>query len=216
MREEQRDALFPPRPPAVPPKPEDVRILWVDFEATSADPRTARPLELAAALTDGAGSVLDSWGSMLWRYPKSARERMDDGARAMHEASGLADLCFVRGPGDALLDAEPPAFLDFLRGVVAGCAGVSVIDRWLGGRNVHYDHAILQRIAAPLLGALSYRHMDTGVLERACAMSGGYVSMGRRAPPADPGTHRAADDVRHAVEFYRWFVCAPPVDGNLR
>lgn len=171
-------------------------VLWVDVETTGPDPATALPLELAACVTRVDGTIITEVKHWAWIYPRSWRGELER-ETAMHAAwidSILSDTttrpCVPNVEG-GLFELWRDAH---------HVAEIEEGDRLpLGGKNVHYDRAVLLRVA-PIFTAslLSYRNVDTKILSM----------IGVPEIPATPGfpavepAHRAKADVLSAISQY--------------
>lgn len=119
-------------------------ILWVDVETTGADPATALPLEIAAAITNLKGDIVSEIKHRRWIYPRSWRGMLE-AETAMH--AGWIEECLsdtVRWPCVPRLDMDLfNLWID--AHVTAELEPKRALRLPLGGKNVGYDRSVLLR-----------------------------------------------------------------------
>lgn len=173
-------------------------ILWVDVETTGADPATALPLEIAAAITNIKGDIVSEIRHRRWIYPRSWRGMLE-AETAMH--AGWIEECLsdtVRWPCVPQLDMDLfNLWVD--AHVTAELEPKRALRLPLGGKNVAYDRSVLLRVAPVFSGSLlSYRNVDTKILDVAGLPE---VIQTPGFPPIGPA-HRAKADVLTAITHY--------------
>ena len=177
-------------------------LLWVDLETSGLDPHKCDIVEAAWAITPlkyeedpvflVQSMVLFADSHTLW----------EDGARKMHQASGLYDECrlctsYVEGGVQTLrvLDSAMQKSLDAVTG-----EGTTV---YLAGSSVHFDMAFLRVHLPNVAKRLHYRLFDVSAVKLF------MESRGHEFNPRESKPHRAAADIRASFALYH--LCA-----NLR
>lgn len=166
-------------------------FLILDLETTGLDPVADKICEVAWTTTKGDlkfpmtifSRVVTPYGDMLDRI------EANDVVKHMHTESGLLDA--LTGEGTKRLSAIEDEILDHLdRRSKDG-------ETWhLVGASIHFDQRYIERYMPRLFRRLHHRMLDTSSVK----LFLGSVNIEIDAPLND-NPHRAANDVREAVEW---------------
>ena len=179
------------------------RLVWIDLEMTGLDPTTDEIVEIAAIVTDGELTELDSGISLVVRPPDLAiLDGMDEVVVRMHtESSLLEDI-----PGGVPLAEAGDAVLAYVRRHVAEARRAP-----LAGSSVYVDRGFLARYLPELDEYLHYRLVDVSTIKE---LARRWYPRTYFNAPAKTGGHRALADIRESIaelRYYRQtlFVAAP-------
>ena len=184
-------------------------LLWLDLETTGLDPARGFILEAGWIMTSRTPWLESDWGSPRYSavlpFDLDAAP-LDDGVRAMHQASGLRDEC------RALFDQghlEYPRTLRKIEDDILDTLG-SPVDApeapYLAGASVHFDLAWL-RVHMPRVAArVSYRVYDVSAMVLFCRSLGMPKPEELKNKP-----HRTLPDLDNAIGLAR--RCAEWLDG---
>lgn len=164
---------------------------WIDTETSGlGDPADGDLFELAIVVTDTTLQAVGRFSTLIRPQHADWDERLEDGARALHDANGLLDELHA-GVGLALEDADAAASA-WLRSL-AGDAPLI-----LGGSSVAYDRAWLAAKTPQLFGRLHHRSVDVTSLWLFLTRSAGVADL-----RVSGGAHRALADIEDSLQTAR-------------
>lgn len=184
------------------------KLCWIDLETTGLDANEEVPLELALAISDESGRVLDVFSTLVHDETSEYNERITAAKKhefvgTMHESSGLWDELDNREVhGYRTLhnaDKAAVAWLDKLGVPKLPLAGSSIgsLDRPFVLR--HF----------PLLNArLHYRNIDVSTLKELCKVLNPslYEKMQAEYAKEHKESHRAVDDIFDSIAEYVSYI----------
>jgi oligoribonuclease len=167
-------------------------FLFLDMEFSGLDPRINKPLEIAAIAADARLRQLGKYHSVFYW------DEIDfsDWSERTHAVSGLLDQ-IVDGKEADEIDAELCSFTRSLPGDIV-----------LAGQSVYVDREWIKHYLPHFASKLNHRMLDLTTLDMLLENLG--CSMRHRS-----NTHRAADDVKSALESARHYMKSLSYDASL-
>ena len=144
---------------AIPARPNEFNLVWIDMEMTGLDPDTDRIIEVAAVVTDANLNILAQGPVFAIHQPDEILDGMDAWNKGTHGRSGLIDR--VRASTITEADAEV-ALVDFLRHFVP--PGKSP----MCGNTICQDRRFMARGMKKLEAFFHYRNLDVSTLKELC------------------------------------------------
>jgi oligoribonuclease len=170
------------------------RLVWIDLEMTGLDPARDEIVEIAAIVTDGELTELDSGISFVVRpADMSLLDAMDEVVVRMHTESDLLDDI----PGGVPLGQAATAVLDYVRGHVPEARRAP-----LAGSSVYVDRGFLARYAPELDAHMHYRLIDVSSIKE---LARRWYPRAYYNAPEKSGGHRALADVRESIAELRYY-----------
>jgi oligoribonuclease len=177
---------------AIPARPNEFNLVWIDMEMTGLDPETDRIIEVAAVVTDANLNILAQGPVFAIHQPDEILDGMDAWNKGTHGRSGLIDR--VKASTITEADAEV-ALVDFLRHFVP--PGKSP----MCGNSICQDRRFMARGMKKLEAFFHYRNLDVSTLKELC----------RRWKPAlvsgfkKHQKHTALADIIESIEELRYY-----------
>ena len=177
---------------AIPARPNEFNLVWIDMEMTGLDPDTDRIIEVAAVVTDANLNILAQGPVFAIHQPDEILDGMDAWNKGTHGRSGLIDR--VKASTITEADAEV-ALVDFLRHFVP--PGKSP----MCGNSICQDRRFMARGMKKLEAFFHYRNLDVSTLKELC----------RRWKPAlvsgfkKHQKHTALADIIESIEELRYY-----------
>jgi oligoribonuclease len=131
-------------------------LIWIDLEMTGLDPQRDGIIEIATIITDAHLRILAEGPVIAIHQPDPVLERMDDGNKTHHGASGLIER--VRASRYTYAEAERET-LEFLRPFVERHASP------MCGNSICQDRRFLARLMPELEDWFHYRNLDVSTVK---------------------------------------------------
>jgi oligoribonuclease len=179
-------------PPAIPARPNEFNLVWVDMEMTGLDPDNDRIIEVAVVVTDSELNVLAEGPVFAIHQPDEVLDKMDAWNKGTHGKSGLIDRVKASTVSEA--DAEK-ALIDFLRNFVP--AGKSP----MCGNSICQDRRFMARGMPKLEAFFHYRNLDVSTLKELCKRWKPEISTGFKKHQR----HTALADITESIEELRYY-----------
>jgi len=145
--------------PAIPARPNEFNLVWVDMEMTGLNPDTDRIIEVAVVVTDPHLNILAEGPVFAIHQSDAALDGMDAWNKGTHGRSGLIDRVKASTVSEA--DAES-AIIAFLKHFVP--AGKSP----MCGNSICQDRRFMARGMPKLEAFFHYRNVDVSTLKELC------------------------------------------------
>jgi oligoribonuclease len=177
---------------AIPARPNEFNLVWVDMEMTGLDPDTDRIIEVAAVVTDANLNILAQGPVFAIHQPDEILDRMDAWNKGTHGRSGLIDR--VKASTITEADAEA-ALVDFLRHFVP--PGKSP----MCGNTICQDRRFMARSMQKLEAFFHYRNLDVSTLKELCRRWKPELISGFKKHQK----HTALADILESIEELRYY-----------
>jgi oligoribonuclease len=172
------------------------RLVWIDCEMTGLDLANDALIEIAALVTDGELTILDSGIDVVIKPPEESLRNMTKVVRDMHTTSGLLKEL---PSGITLAEAEQRV-LDYVRSHVPDAKKAP-----LCGNSIATDRSFLARDMPALDGHLHYRMVDVSSIKE---LSRRWYPRVYFASPEKNGGHRALADITESIRELRYYRSA--------
>jgi len=177
---------------AVPARPNEFNLVWVDMEMTGLNPETDRIIEVAVVVTDANLNVIAEGPVFAIHQPDEILDGMDAWNKGTHGRSGLIDR--VKASTVTEADAET-ALIDFLRHFVP--AGKSP----MCGNSICQDRRFMARGMPRLESFFHYRNLDVSTLKELCRRWKPELVSGFKKHQK----HTALADIVESIEELRYY-----------
>jgi len=178
--------------PAVPGRPDETRLVWVDMEMTGLRPEIDRIIEVAAVVTDANLVVLAHSASYAVHQPPAVLDAMDDWNRNTHGRSGLTERVRASRLNEAQVERH---LLDFLAPwVPAGRTPMC-------GNSIGQDRRFMARYMPQLEAWFHYRNLDVSTVKELARRWAPAVARGF----AKRSAHTALADILESIEELRYY-----------
>ncbi|WP_025918402.1 oligoribonuclease [Herminiimonas sp. CN] len=181
-----------PDKPAVPVRPNEFNLVWVDMEMTGLDPDNDRIIEVAVVVTDAQLNILAEGPVFAIHQPEAIMNGMDAWNKGTHGRSGLIER--VRTSTVSEADVES-ALIDFLKHFVP--AGKSP----MCGNTICQDRRFMARGMPKLEAFFHYRNLDVSTLKELCKRWKPEIATGFKKHQK----HTALADIIESVEELRYY-----------
>ncbi|HEX2530774.1 MAG TPA: oligoribonuclease [Burkholderiaceae bacterium] len=178
--------------PAVPVRPNEFNLVWVDMEMTGLDPDTDRIIEVAVVVTDAELNILAEGPVFAIHQSDETLDRMDAWNKGTHGRSGLIDRVKASTVKEA--DAEV-ALIDFLKHFVP--SGKSP----MCGNTICQDRRFMARGMPKLEAFFHYRNLDVSTLKELCRRWSPGIANGFKKHQK----HTALADIIESIEELRYY-----------
>jgi len=177
---------------AIPARPNEFNLVWIDMEMTGLDPDTDRIIEVAAVVTDANLHILAQGPVFAIHQSDEVLDGMDAWNKGTHGRSGLIDR--VRASTVTEADAEV-ALVDFLRHFVP--PGKSP----MCGNTICQDRRFMARRMQKLEAFFHYRNLDVSTLKELCRRWKPELISGFKKHQK----HTALADIIESIEELRYY-----------
>jgi oligoribonuclease len=177
---------------AVPARPNEFNLVWVDMEMTGLNPDTDRIIEVAVVVTDPHLNILAEGPVFAIHQPDEILDGMDAWNKGTHGRSGLIDRVKASTVSEA--DAET-ALIDFLKHFVP--AGKSP----MCGNTICQDRRFMARGMPRLENFFHYRNLDVSTLKELCRRWKPELIAGFKKHQK----HTALADIIESIEELRYY-----------
>jgi len=177
---------------AVPARPNEFNLVWVDMEMTGLNPDTDRIIEVAVVVTDPHLNILAEGPVFAIHQPDEILDGMDAWNKGTHGRSGLIDR--VKASTISEADAET-ALIDFLKHFVP--AGKSP----MCGNTICQDRRFMARGMPRLENFFHYRNLDVSTLKELCRRWKPELIAGFKKHQK----HTALADIIESIEELRYY-----------
>ena len=177
---------------AIPARPNEFNLVWVDMEMTGLNPDTDRIIEVAVVVTDPKLNILAQGPVFAIHQPDALLDGMDAWNKGTHGRSGLID----RVKASTVTEAEAEiALVDFLRHFVP--AGKSP----MCGNSICQDRRFMARGMQKLEAFFHYRNLDVSTLKELCRRWKPELISGFKKHQK----HTALADILESIEELRYY-----------
>ena len=177
---------------AIPARPNEFNLVWIDMEMTGLDPDRDRIIEVAAVVTDANLNILAQGPVFAIHQPDAILDGMDAWNKGTHGRSGLIDR--VKASTVTEADAEV-ALVDFLRHFVP--PGKSP----MCGNSICQDRRFMARGMKKLEAFFHYRNLDVSTVKELCRRWKPELISGFKKHQK----HTALADILESVEELRYY-----------
>ncbi|HEX8886627.1 MAG TPA: oligoribonuclease [Noviherbaspirillum sp.] len=177
---------------AVPARPNEFNLVWVDMEMTGLNPDTDRIIEVAVVVTDPLLNILAEGPVFAIHQSDEILDGMDAWNKGTHGRSGLIDRVKASTVSEA--DAET-ALIDFLKHFVP--AGKSP----MCGNTICQDRRFMARGMPRLENFFHYRNLDVSTLKELCRRWKPELIAGFKKHQK----HTALADIIESIEELRYY-----------
>jgi oligoribonuclease len=177
---------------AVPARPNEFNLVWVDMEMTGLDPDKDRIIEVAVVVTDSQLNILAEGPVFAIHQADAVLDGMDNWNKSTHGRSGLIDRVKASTVSEA--DAET-ALVDFLKHFVP--AGKSP----MCGNTICQDRRFMARGMPKLEAFFHYRNLDVSTLKELCRRWKPELISGFKKHQK----HTALADILESIEELRYY-----------
>jgi oligoribonuclease len=177
---------------AVPARPNEFNLVWVDMEMTGLNPDTDRIIEVAVVVTDANLHILAEGPVFAIHQSDEILDGMDSWNKGTHGRSGLIDR--VKASTITEVEAET-ALIDFLKHFVP--AGKSP----MCGNSICQDRRFMARGMARLESFFHYRNLDVSTIKELCRRWKPELVSGFKKHQK----HTALADIIESIEELRYY-----------
>ena len=178
--------------PAVPARPNEMNLVWVDMEMTGLEPDSDRIIEVAVVVTDMHLNILAEGPVFAIHQSDETMDKMDAWNKGTHGRSGLIER--VRASTVTEAEAEL-ALITFLKDYVP--AGKSP----MCGNTICQDRRFMARGMPKLEAFFHYRNLDVSTLKELCKRWKPQIVAGFKKHQK----HTALADIIESVEELRYY-----------
>lgn len=178
--------------PAIPARPNELNLVWVDMEMTGLDPDKDRIIEVAVVVTDFNLNILAEGPVFAIHQSDEILDGMDAWNKGTHGRSGLIER--VKASTITEADAES-AIVDFLKHFVP--SGKSP----MCGNTICQDRRFMARGMPKLEAFFHYRNLDVSTLKELCRRWKPELISGFKKHQK----HTALADIIESIEELRYY-----------
>lgn len=177
---------------AIPARPNEFNLIWVDMEMTGLDPDNDRIIEVAVVVTDAELNVLGEGPVFAIHQSDEILDGMDAWNKGTHGRSGLIERVKASTVSEA--DAEA-ALIAFLKDYVP--AGKSP----MSGNSICQDRRFMARGMPKLEAFFHYRNLDVSTLKELCRRWKPELASGFKKHQK----HTALADILESIEELKYY-----------
>jgi oligoribonuclease len=182
----------PANPAAVPARPNEMNLIWVDLEMTGLEPDTDRIIEVAVVVTDMHLNVIAEGPVFAIHQSDETMDKMDAWNKGTHGKSGLIDRVKASTVDEAEAETQLIAFLK--QYVPAGKSPMC-------GNTICQDRRFMARTMPKLEAFFHYRNLDVSTLKELCRrwkpeLVGGFKKHQK---------HTAMADIIESIEELKYY-----------
>lgn len=178
--------------PAVPPRPNEFNLAWVDMEMTGLNPDSDRIIEIAIVVTDSELNVLAEGPVFAIKQADAVLDGMDSWNKGTHGRSGLIDRVKASTVTEQQAETELIAFLK--QYVPAGKSPMC-------GNSICQDRRFMARGMPKLEAFFHYRNLDVSTLKELCRRWKPELASGFKKHQK----HTALADIVESIEELRYY-----------
>jgi oligoribonuclease len=178
--------------PAVPARPNEMNLIWVDMEMTGLDPDVDRIIEVAVVVTDMHLNILAEGPVFAIHQSDAILDGMDAWNKGTHGRSGLIER--VKNSTISEADAET-ALIAFLKTFVPANKSP------MCGNTICQDRRFMARGMPKLEAFFHYRNLDVSTLKELCKRWKPGIVAGFKKHQK----HTALADIIESVEELRYY-----------
>jgi oligoribonuclease len=177
---------------AIPIRPNEFNLVWVDMEMTGLDPDSDRIIEVAVVVTDSNLNILGEGPVFAIHQTDEMLDGMDAWNKGTHGRSGLIERVKASTVSEA--EAES-ALIDFLKHFVPN--GKSP----MCGNTICQDRRFMVRGMPKLEAFFHYRNLDVSTLKELCKRWKPELASGFKKHQK----HTALADIIESIEELRYY-----------
>ncbi|MFZ4876970.1 oligoribonuclease [Janthinobacterium sp. Mn2066] len=178
--------------PAVPARPNEMNLIWVDMEMTGLEPDTDRIIEVAVVVTDMHLNLLAEGPVFAIHQSDETLNKMDAWNKGTHGRSGLIERVKASTVTEAQAEAELIAFLK--KYVPAGKSPMC-------GNTIGQDRRFMVRGMPKLEAFFHYRNLDVSTLKELCKRWKPEIATGFKKHQK----HTALADILESIEELKYY-----------
>jgi len=178
--------------PAIPARPNEFNLVWVDMEMTGLDPDTDRIIEVAVVVTDSNLNILAEGPVFAIHQSDAALDAMDAWNKGTHGRSGLIER--VKASTVTESDAET-ALIEFLKQYVPNGKAP------MCGNTICQDRRFMVRGMPKLEAFFHYRNLDVSTLKELCKRWKPEIATGFKKHQK----HTALADIIESIEELKYY-----------
>jgi oligoribonuclease len=176
----------------VPPRPNELNLVWVDMEMTGLEPDTDKIIEVAVLVTDMHLNILAEGPIFAIHQSNEVLDGMDSWNKGTHGRSGLIE----RVKASTVTEQEAEAqLIEFLKQYVP--KGKSP----MCGNTICQDRRFMVRTMPKLEAFFHYRNLDVSTLKELCKRWKPEIASGFKKHQK----HTAMADIVESVEELRYY-----------
>lgn len=177
---------------AVPARPNEFNLVWVDMEMTGLNPDSDRIIEVAVVVTDSELNIIGEGPVLAIHQSDEVLDGMDAWNKGTHGRSGLIE----RVKASTVTEAEAEAVLvEFLKKYVPN--GKSP----MCGNTICQDRRFMARGMPKLEAFFHYRNLDVSTLKELCKRWKPELANGFKKHQK----HTALADIIESIEELRYY-----------
>lgn len=175
-------------------------MVWVDLETTGLNPGSDVVLEIAVAVTDEHGNLINQMSRVIREetavFHKTIQS-MNEFVKEMHTKNGLLEEIWVmKGQSGHSMDEVEAAVLSFLnehaeKGTVRLC-----------GSTINFDRAFLETHFPSVHDWFDYHNVDVSTIDALFQMLSPRFYQNK--PDFKRGVHRGLSDLGDTIALYEW------------
>lgn len=177
---------------AVPQRPNEMNLVWVDMEMTGLEPDTDRIIEVAIVVTDMHLNVLAEGPVLVVHQSDATLDAMDSWNKGTHGRSGLIDKVKASTVTEEQAEAELIAFMK--QWVPAGKSPMC-------GNTIGQDRRFMVRYMPKLEAFFHYRNVDVSTIKELCRRWKPEVISGFKKAQK----HTALADILESIEELKYY-----------
>lgn len=179
-------------PSAVPQRPNEMNLVWVDMEMTGLDPDNDRIIEVAVVVTDADLNVIAEGPVFAIHQSDETLDKMDNWNKGTHGKSGLIDRVKASTVSEADAEAQLIAFLKQY---------VPANKSPMCGNSICQDRRFMARGMPKLEAFFHYRNLDVSTLKELCRRWKPELASGFKKHQK----HTALADIIESVEELKYY-----------
>ncbi|MBC7490656.1 MAG: oligoribonuclease [Glaciimonas sp.] len=177
---------------AIPIRPNEFNLVWVDMEMTGLDPDSDRIIEVAVVVTDSNLNILGEGPVFAIHQSDEMLDGMDAWNKGTHGRSGLIERVKASTVSEAQAES---ALIDFLKHFVPN--GKSP----MCGNTICQDRRFMVRGMPKLEAFFHYRNLDVSTLKELCKRWKPELASGFKKHQK----HTALADIIESIEELRYY-----------
>jgi len=176
----------------VPPRSNDMNLVWIDMEMTGLDPDSDRIIEVAAVVTDAELNILAEGPVLAIHQSDETLDKMDNWNKGTHGRSGLIDRVKASTVNESQAEEQLIAFLK---------QWVPANKSPMCGNSICQDRRFMARGMPKLEAFFHYRNLDVSTLKELCRRWKPELASGFKKAQK----HTALADIVESIEELRYY-----------